>query len=789
MATYNKMNTAFSDQRTLLLNHKQKGVGGRVKDNDENRWIDIMVENLNRLEEAVEAYDQAIRLNPEFADAYYNKANTLSLLKCHDQALKCYDDAIALRPSYGEALYNRGAALQELKRPEEALISYDWVTALNPYDAEAFNNKGVLFQHLGRMHETLENYDKAITLKTDFFEALNNRGNPLRDLMQFDEALKSMGQAILIKSDYAEAFNNRGVTLNVMKRFDEALQDFDNALSIRSDYADAHYNRGNTLHELKRFDEALKSYDKAILINKDHAEALNNRGVTFNAMNRFDEALQTYDQAILINADYADAHYNRGILLDRLKYYDEALASYEKAMSLKPNYDWLIGSWLHIRMQTCEWSNFHELLAQFKADLQNGENVTLPFPVLGFFDDLQLQLTAAQLWIRNKFPPQPIMAPFQRKNAGQKIRIGYFSADFHNHATAYLMAELFERHDRANFEIIAFSFGPDAADEMRKRLQGSFDRFLDVRSHSDQEIAEMSRVMEIDIAVDLKGFTREARTGIFAHRCAPVQVNYIGYPGTMAADYIDYIVADRVLIPVESQTFYSEKIVYLPDSYQVNDTNRKISDRVFSRMELELPQDGFVFCCFNNSYKILPSMFDCWMRILKSVPGSVIWLLEDNATSVTNLRREATNRGVSPDRLVFAKRLPLADHLARHRCADLFLDTLPCNAHTTASDALWAGLPVLTQIGESFAARVAASLLAALDLPELITTTMDDYEHCAIKLATDPQALQRLKQRLADGRLSSTLFDTSVYVKQIEAAYCAMHARHQSGLAPDHIYL
>ena len=255
----------------------------------------------------------------------------------------------------------------------------------------------------------------------------------------------------------------------------------------------------------------------------------------------------------------------------------------------------------------------------------------------------------------------------------------------------------------------------------------------------------------------------------------------------MAADYIDYIVADRVLIPVENQTFYSEKIVYLPDSYQVNDANRKISDRVFSRMELQLPQDGFVFCCFNNSYKILPSMFDGWMRILKSVPGSVIWLLEDNATSVANLKREASSRGVSPDRLVFARRMPLADHLARHRCADLFLDTLPCNAHTTASDALWAGLPVLTQIGESFAARVAASLLTALGLPELITTSAEDYEHSAIKLATDPQALQRLKQRLADNRLSSTLFDTSVYVKQIEAAYRAMHARHQSGLAPDHI--
>ena len=317
----------------------------------------------------------------------------------------------------------------------------------------------------------------------------------------------------------------------------------------------------------------------------------------------------------------------------------------------------------------------------------------------------------------------------------------------------------------------------------------SFDEFLEVSSPTDQEIAELSRTMEIDIAVDLKGFTREARSGIFAHRCAPVQVNYIGYPGTMAADFIDYIIADKTIIPPESQKFYSEKIVYLPDSYQVNDRNRKISDRAFSRMELELPQDGFVFCSFNNTYKISPSWFDCWMRILKSVPGSVLWLLEDNSTSVTNLRREAAHRGVSPDRLVFARRMPLADHLARHRCADLFLDTLPCNAHTTASDALWAGLPVLTQIGETFTARVAASLLTALGLPELITTSTEEYERAAIMLATHPDALQRLKQRLAEAGRSSTLFDTSVYVKNLEAAYAAMHARQQSGLAPDHIYI
>jgi predicted O-linked N-acetylglucosamine transferase (SPINDLY family) len=358
------------------------------------------------------------------------------------------------------------------------------------------------------------------------------------------------------------------------------------------------------------------------------------------------------------------------------------------------------------------------------------------------------------------------------------------------------MAELFERHDRSRFEILGFSFGPHRTDAMRQRVSAALNRspdsdarFLEVRTLSDFQIAQLARTHELDIAIDLKGFTREGRPGIFAQRAAPIQVSYLGYPGTMAAPFIDYLIADPTLIPESAQQFYSEKIVTLPDTYQVNDSHRAISATPSTRTAEGLPETGFVFCCFNNANKISPSVFDQWMRILAQVPGSVLWLLYDNPWAAANLRNEAARRGIGPERLVFAKHLPLADHLARERLADLFLDTFPYTAHTTASDALWAGVPVLTRIGETFASRVAASLLRAIDLPELVTTTPAEYESLAVELALDPERLGRIRERLAGNRLTKPLFDTAAFTRHIEAAYTAMMDRYDSELPPDHIQI
>ena len=367
--------------------------------------------------------------------------------------------------------------------------------------------------------------------------------------------------------------------------------------------------------------------------------------------------------------------------------------------------------------------------------------------------------------------------------------MAYLSADFFNHATAFLMAELFELHDRERFDIIGICYGRSPDDEMRRRVSQSFDQFLEVADKSDQEIADLIHGLGIDIAVDLKGHTTDARLGILAYRPAPVQVHYLGYPGTTGAAFMDYLIADPLLIPPDHQPYYTEKIAYLPDCYQVNDSQRRISDRTFTRTELGLPETGFVFCSFNNNFKITPDLFDTWMKLLKRVEGSVLWLLQDNETAAENLRKEAVARGIEANRLVFAKRMPLADHLARHRCADLFLDTWYYNAHTTTSDALWAGLPLVTKIGDTFAGRVAASLLTAMALPDLITDTPQAYESLAYELATAPAKLQSFRARLAKSKQTAPLFDTLRFTRHLEDAYEQILSRSRQGLEPDHIFV
>ena len=368
----------------------------------------------------------------------------------------------------------------------------------------------------------------------------------------------------------------------------------------------------------------------------------------------------------------------------------------------------------------------------------------------------------------------------QKNKLNKKIRIGYYSADFREHAMSYLLANLFEQHDKTKFELIAFSFGSGKNDEIRNRISSSFDKFIDVNLKSDKEIFQLSRDLKIDIAVDLMGFTQNSRFNIFFQRCAPIQVNYLGYPGTLSANCIDYLIADKILIPKENQKYFSEKIVYMPDSYQVNDSKRKISDKIFTKKELNLPEDGFVFCCFNQSYKITPYVFDIWMRLLRRVEGSVLWLMKDSDIGLNNLKNEAQKRGVEPDRMIFAEKMSNVEHLARHRLADLFIDTFPYTAHTTCSDALWSGLPVITKMGESFVSRVSASLLTAIGLSELITKTEKDYEELIFKIANNKSLLSELKKKLNKNRPIKPLFNTKLFANNIESAFQIMHERYRS---------
>ena len=434
-----------------------------------------------------------------------------------------------------------------------------------------------------------------------------------------------------------------------------------------------------------------------------------------------------------------------------------------------------------------KWIGYDAALAAILNKLSVGEKVITPFGVLAISSDPELQLAVAKQYTQKRAKAELALPAIVKRKRNKKIRLGYYSADFRNHAVTQLIAGLFENHDKAQFEVIAFSFGQDNNAEVFQRINQALDQLVDIQGLSDLEVAKLSREMEIDIAVDLMGLVQDSRPGLLAYRAAPIQVNYLGYPGTMGADYIDYIIADHTLIPEDCRQYYSEKIAYLPFSYQANDNKKQIAEKKASRPELGLPEQGFVFCCFNNNYKINPPIFDSWMRILGQVEGSVLWLLEDNRFIAQNLRLEAIKRNIKPERLIFAPRLSLAEHLARHQAADLFLDTLPYNAHTTASDALWAGLPVLTCVNAAFASRVAASLLKAIGLPELITTNTEEYESLAIALANDSARLQQLREKLAEQRLSAPLFNTPLFAQQIEAAYQQMMERYWDDLTIDHI--
>jgi len=666
------------------------------------------------------------------------------------RAGELYEAALGLAPGRSSVMNNLATVYFELGKFADARSLCERVLQAHPEDPVALLNLGNCQLKLGSTEEALASYERSLAVQPRYAEALNSRGNALAALGRLDEALASYDEAVIARPGYAEALNNRGSALLEARRLEEALASYDRALAIRPDYAEALYDRGNVLLGLGRLEASLASYDRALELKPDFAEALNNRGIVLLEMGR------------------------REALID----------NYRRLLAVAPEYPYIGGFLLNARLQCCEWDDYDSEVARITRDIRAGKRADAPFNFLAVSDSPADQLCCAKTSIADEFPSAPQPAWEGRRVGSGRIRVAYLSADFHDHAVPRLIAGLIESHDRSRFEVTALSLGPERNDAMRERLKRAFDRFVDVRERSDRETASLLDELGIDIAVDLQGFTRGCRPGILAHRGAPIQVNYLGYPGTMGADYVDYIIGDRHVIPQAHHPHYSEKVVYLPDCYQVNDPARAIADRTIGRAALGLPESGFVFCCFNNSYKITPRVFDIWMRVLQAVGGSVLWLLEDNPSAARNLLREAGRRGVAPERLIFAPRTRSHDHLARHRAADLFLDTLPYNAHVTASDALWAGLPVLTRMGDAFAGRVAASLLHAAGVPELVTTTWQDYERLALELAGDRGRLDAVRDKLARNRLTCPLFDLQRLRKHLEAAYVTMRERHRRGDAP-----
>jgi protein O-GlcNAc transferase len=737
----------------------------------------------SRHSEAVACYDRALALRPNMPEIYSNRGNALEALMRYDEALASYDRALALKPDYAQAHNNRGTLLTALDRHDEALAAFDRALALKPDYAEALNNRGNVLSALDRHEEALASYEQALALKPDYAEAINNCGNVLAALDRNEEALTRFEQALALAPGYAVGWYNRGNALSALRRYEEALTCYDRALTLAPDYADANDNRGNALLRLNRHEEALASIEHALALNPESPGTHNNHGSVLSALKRHEAALAGYDRAIALKPDFADAHSNRGNTLKDLRRHEEARASFERALAIDPEHiDAAVGI-AEVVISVCDWARTAPLADELRARVTAGEPTVAPFTLLAYCDDPALHSECAKTFVADRLPvkPKPLWnGPAARHD---RIRVAYVSADFHRHATAYLIAELFELHDHARFEIVGVSLGRDDGSDMRRRLVQSFDQFHDVHARSDQEVARLLHGLEIDIAIDLKGHTGDSRLGIFAHRGAPIQASYLGYPGTIGADFIDYVMGDPVVTPLEHAPYYVEKIVQLPDCYQVNDRKRAIAGRP-NRQQVGLPPSGFVFCCFNNNYKITTPVFDVWMRLLKALPESVLWLLRDNVGAEANLRREAQARGVDPERLIFAGRSNLAEHLARHQLADLFLDTLPYNAHTTGSDALWAGVPIVTCLGNAFAGRVGASLLRSVGVPELVTTNFTDYEALALRLACEPALLAGFRQQIVRSLDTCPLFDTDRFRRHIEAAYTTMWEIWQRGEAP-----
>lgn len=697
-----------------------------------------------------------------------------------------YQAALAVAPDSADACVNLGFVLKEQGRTEAATEYLEHAVQLDPRLADAHYLLGLLAESRGDLLVAVRHLVTAIDAKPDFGEAWRDLGR-VRHLAGDQEGA---GQSIGMALGSLAAWDNLCAGLISLRCDDMAEVAARRIIEQAPQSAMAWSNLAAISYKLGKWMEAEAAARKAIELDAGSAGAWNNLSVAMCELGRYEEAEDAARRALGIDPQLAEAWSSLASILEHRRKYGDAVQALIRLLELDPDYRFAKGRLLHQKMLCCDWDGLETLHESIQRDLDGNRLSAEPFGHQAIATSAQELFQCAKLYCAEVHPGRAAStAPLPKKPGAGKIRVGYLSGEFRHQATSILMAELFELHDRDRFEIVAFDNGLSDHTAFRNRLERAFDKIVPIAALDDDQAAGLVRAEGIDILVNLNGYFGKGRTDVFALRPAPIQVNYLGFPGTIGAPYIDYLIADRIVIPPGEVGDYAEKIVFLPHCYQVNDRQRVIAETQYSREMLGLPPAGFVFACFNNNYKITPQQFDTWMRILGQVEGSVLWLLEDNAIAAGNLRREAERRGIAPDRLVFAGRMALPEHLARHRAADLFLDTLPYNAHTTASDALWAGLPVLTQLGATFPGRVAASLLTAIGLPELIASGPDEYEKLAVELARKPDKLAAIRETLARNRLSAPLFDTPLFARHIESAYAAMHDRLLAGQQPDHIHI
>jgi len=776
---------------------------------DANHNTGLLTVGYGKIELALPFFKIALEANPSNAQFWYSHIVALIKLKRLidakvlldeakskgiqgadfdqlEQKLNEANKALSIKPNNANAYNNMGIALQDQGKLEEAVEAYNRALAIKPDHAEAHNNKGIAFQGQNKLEEAIEAYNQALAVNPDYAEALYNIGIALQEQNKPKEAIEAYNKALEIKPDYAKAHYNIGTTFQDQGKLEEAIEAYVNALAIKPDYAKAYNNMGTAFQKQNKLEEAIEAYSQALAVKPDYAETYVNIGIALQKQNKLEEAIEAYVNALAIKPDYSEAYSHMGTAFQEQNKLEEAIKAYSQALAIKPDYESVRAINLHQHAHICNWDSIAKDV-NLIPELGTSEKHVSPFALLPLEDAPDRHLIRSKIYAKAKYPEKILPLRGRPSKKPKRIRIGYFSTDFKEHPVAYLISKVLEQHNRDQFEVFGYSVHGSSSCAMRQRLERSFDSFTDAQLMNDKEITLKARQDEIDIAIDLNGYTENARTGIFAYRAAPIQINYLGYPGTLGADFMDYIVADRFLIPSKNQKHFNEKPLYLPNTYMPTDDSRVLSQKHMDRSDMGLPDGAFVFCCFNNNYKISPNEFDIWMRLLTKVENSVLWLRKSNQYSNINMKNEAQKRKVDPSRLVFAEKVPMDEHLARQRFADLFVDTFAFNAHTTMSEALWAGLPVVTKVGLGFAARVAGSLLNAVGLPELVTETDQDYEELILELATSPIKLAAIKEKLAANRLTQPLFNTDLYTKHLENGYQQAYESYYKGNLPQTI--
>ncbi|DAZ95244.1 TPA: hypothetical protein N0F65_002356 [Lagenidium giganteum] len=753
-------------------------------------------------EEAKLCYTEAIRVKPAFAIAWSNLAGVYKDDGQLDVAIAHYQEAIRLAPEFADAHSNLGNALKESGHLGEAIAAYKRAIEIRPDFAIAHGNLASAYYDAGQLDQAIQTFRHAIQLEPNFPDAYNNLGNALRETGQLEQAINCYRTALRLKPDHPHAYNNLGNALKDKGMVKEAIHCYTTAARLMPQFAAAHSNLGSVLKEQGKLDQALAHYQEAITIDPNFADAYSNMGNVFKDLNRLEEAIQCYSTAIRLKPHFPDAYSNLASAYKDGGRIDDAITCYRKALSLRPNFPDAFANYFHSMVFICDWQTREEdfrrlctfLDAQLAADnvlpsVQPFHALVYPLSMQRFLDISKRYSERAKLNVSLVDMPQ---MRYKSKRSHERLRIGYVSSDLGNHPLAHLMQSVFGMHNKSKFEVSCYSTSPDDGSTWRRRISSDVEHFKDIHNMSNGDAARMIHADGIHILINLNGYTKGARNEIFALKPAPIQVSYMGFCGTLGADYIQYMVGDAVVVPKEHRRFFSEKIINMPHSYFVNDHKQSAlevldTEKCPTRAHYGVPEDKFVLCNFNQVYKIDPQTFTTWMNILKRVPNSILWLLRFPPIAEANIRAEARARGIKDHRLHFTDVAPKDEHLKRGYLADLFLDTPECNAHTTGCDILWGGTPMITMAKDRMASRVASSLLRAANLSELIASSLEEYEELAVALASDMERLWEIRRNLEESRLTCPLFDTDRWVKNLESGLTMVWERHEAGQEPDHI--